>query len=128
MMRFGRGAIVVGALALGALLPLGASAPAVAQEAACPVTQAVQQLSGTGDTVTQAISVPAGLLTFTGTYQGSDNFIVWAYGVDGFQDLIFNEIGSYDGQQLIALDEPATLIFEVTAGAGTWQLDLNVIQ
>jgi len=123
-----RKAALVAALGVAGMALAGMGRPAVAQEAACPVTQAVQQLSGTGDTVTQPVSVPPGLLTISGSYQGDDNFAVWWYDMNGDRDLVFNEIGSYSGQQLVAVEQTTTLVFEVTAGMGSWSLDLTVMQ
>ena len=116
----------IGVAGMGAAMQ---GTPVAAQESACPVTQAVQQLSGVGDTVTQPVSVPAGLLTISGSYQGEENFIVWWYDLNGNRDLVFNEIGSYGGQHLVSVEATTTLVFEVTAsGGGSWSLDLSVMQ
>jgi hypothetical protein len=127
--------VIAAALAAGGMASLSGAIPAsvFAQEAYCPVTSAVQQLSGAGDTVTQAISAPAGLLTVAATHQGGSNFAVWVHDVGGGalefgdRDLLVNEIGDYDGQVLVRLEQTATLVFEVTAD-GPWALDLTVMQ
>ncbi|MGI9252963.1 MAG: hypothetical protein ACR2J8_04400 [Thermomicrobiales bacterium] len=128
-----RSLALVAALGFAGVVTMAHGAPAIAQESACPTTLAVQQLSGTGDTVTQPISVPAGLLTITGSHQGQSNFAVWVYDLNGGglefgdSDLVFNEIGAFSGQQLEKIGQTSTLVFEVTAD-GPWVLDLSVIQ
>ncbi|MFM9107304.1 MAG: hypothetical protein ACKOWF_11480 [Chloroflexota bacterium] len=130
-----RSLVVAAALGVGALGSLAAGAPGAvrAQEAYCPTVSAVQQLSGWGDSVTQSVAVPAGLLTVAASYEGDSNFAVWVHDVGGgaFEfgdsDLLVNEIGSYDGQSLTRIVQTATLVFEVTA-SGPWTLDLTVMR
>lgn len=53
------------------------------------------------------------------TNDGSSNFVVYAYG--SRQDLLVNEIGSYDGTVRI---QPDTLVFEVRS-EGSWTIDVD---
>lgn len=60
--------------------------------------------SGTSDDVTSKFVLEAGITIFYMKYTGADNFIIWMYNDTGAQtELLANEIGSYDGAQLIGV-------------------------
>jgi hypothetical protein len=88
---------------------------------------------GTTDQVTQPFNVREGHLRFDATYQGSDNFIVWIYGQDDSSDLVFNELGPYQGQRAIAVagsgDIPlgvrAGSVFLAIQGTGPWRIAVS---
>jgi hypothetical protein len=56
---------------------------------------------GTTDTVTEPFVVREGVLRVDAVYRGDGNFIVQVYGPANSSDLVFNEIGPYQGQRAI---------------------------
>lgn len=81
-------------------------------------------LRGDGDAVTGAVPLSAGLSAVRGTHGGAANFAVFAYQADGSSDLLFNEIGPYDGEAALRLDSSSTVVFEVMAD-GPWMLTIS---
>jgi hypothetical protein len=92
------------------------------------------RFEGSADTVTDPFIVREGTVRFDARYTGSSNFAVWIYGPDGSQDLVFNEIGPYEGSQVVpvagadgvAIDLRAGEAFlEVTGSDGSWRIDVS---
>jgi hypothetical protein len=77
--------------------------------------QFTSKSSGKGDAVV-VYTGSAGTITMT--HSGKENFVVTAYGGDGSQDLLVNEIGRYNGQNTVN-DGPVLL--EINAD-GAWTL------
>jgi opacity protein-like surface antigen len=60
--------------------------------------------SGTSSNVTSMFTLEVGLTIFHMNYTGTDNFIIWMYNETGTKtELLANEVGSYDGSQLIGV-------------------------
>lgn len=120
-------AISVRSLAFAAAVAVavvGDGSGAVMAQGACITAIPAGSLSGGGDAVSDPIAVPAGLLRFDASFQGTGNFVIWAYDTYGNRELIVNEIGAYDGQKLLQLDQETTILLEVTAN-GPWSIDLT---
>lgn len=64
-----------------------------------------------------------GRIQATGSYEGEGNFIVEAYPVEpGFQELVFNEIDSFEGSNTFSMNE---LGFVVVQASGPWTLEME---
>jgi hypothetical protein len=77
--------------------------------------------NGSEPTVTDSFAVPSGVLTVTATHDGDGNFSVLAYSPDGYEELLFNEIGPFNGQSALEIDPETTLILDVEAN-GAWEV------
>lgn len=63
-------------------------------------------LAGQGDTVTEPFELQAGVARFSTDYQGERHLSVWLYREqDGARELVFNEIGPYQGTKVVTLGE-----------------------
>ena len=71
---------------------------------------------GTTDAISEPFTVSAGTLRFDAVYSGNSNFIVSIYDAAGNWDLVFNEIGPYQGQRVIQVAGPGDFAIGVTAG------------
>ncbi len=71
--------------------------------------------------VTDSFAVPSGVLTVTGTHEGDANFSVLAFTPEGYEELLFNEVGTFSGQSALEVDPESTLILEVEAN-GPWEV------
>ncbi len=78
--------------------------------------------SGKGDFVTPIISIGKTNCTVTLTHNGTSNFIVKAYS-GGRRNGFVNEIGSYNGKQIVQL-KGDTVYFSIHAD-GNWTLDIK---
>lgn len=78
--------------------------------------------SGSGDFVTKRFSCASGTNVWHFKHDGSHNFIVWVYTAKGY-DLIVNEIGAYDADQIVKIPSGAAF-FEITAD-GNWEIYLD---
>lgn len=116
-----RSLVLAAALAVAAV---GSGGIAATAQEACITAIPAGSLSGGGDAVSDPIAMPAGLLRFDASFRGTGNFVIWAYDTYGNRELIVNEIGAYDGQKLLQLDQDTTMLLEVTAD-GPWSIDLT---
>ena len=111
------------ALVLGCLV----AAPTIAHsqvngqlQASARVTAGETILRGTGARVVSVYVPRNSPLVVTGTHSGQSNFIVHMV-KSGNKEFIFNEIGRYNGQALVA--EPAAGRYRVAVDAdGAWTL------
>ena len=92
------------------------------------------RFEGSSDTVTDPFIVGPGTVRFDAVYNGSSNFAVWIYGPDGTQDLVFNEIGPYEGSQVVPVAATGEFAIGLTAGEaflevtgsdGSWRIDVS---
>jgi len=89
-------------------------------------------LSGNGDSVPPPFVLDSGLVTFHMHHTGYSNFIIWLYNADGErEELLVNEIGSYDGSTLVSVSnawtaeaKPGIHYLKITAD-GSWQVDIT---
>lgn len=80
--------------------------------------------SGSGDDIVSFQLMEPGFVQFSATHNGSSNFIVWVYDIASTDRyLIVNEIGSFTGKQVEALDS-GQYVVDISAG-GDWTLDLT---
>ncbi|VVC03452.1 Uncharacterised protein [Candidatus Bilamarchaeum dharawalense] len=101
----------------------------------CPTPEAVSQaktFSGDSADVTDQIYLKKGLVLITGYYSGKHNFIVQLLDSDGANvDLIFNEIGNYDGKHATHITTDGYYRFGVEGivgwndNGGSWTLKVE---
>ncbi len=84
-----------------------------------PAPGAAITIEGSGQKVTDPITLPAGINKITLTHTGKRNFIVWAYGPNDARDLIANTIGTFTGVR--PLEGTGQWFFEVNAD-GAWKI------
>lgn len=82
------------------------------------------KIAGSGETVTDAVTLPGSISRVTLTHAGRRNFIVTAYYNDDSTDLLVNTIGSYQG--IRPLPEKGSVYFEIKAD-GAWTIDIEPI-
>lgn len=82
------------------------------------------ELSGSGQTVTDPVTLPGAISRVFLTHTGKRNFIVTAYHADGTKDLLANKIGAYEGVRSIASTQ--TVYFEIKAD-GKWTLTIEAL-
>ncbi len=85
-------------------------------------------LSGSGDTVTDAIDLQPGFIVLDANHSGSRNFIVKLYDPNGNPtELMINHIGNYNGKTFALIEQTGSYRFEITAD-GNWDLivDQNI--
>ncbi len=76
-------------------------------------------LTGEGDLVVMLTGGSFGATTIRN--QGSSNFAIIAYDEFGdYLDLLVNEIGNYDGEVLLPIDDPVVLV--IHAVGGSWSM------
>lgn len=78
--------------------------------------------AGSGDYITGLFSGAKGARIWHFKHDGSSNFVVWIYTTDGC-DLIVNEIGVYDADQVVTVPD-GFAFFEITAD-GNWEVYLE---
>jgi hypothetical protein len=85
--------------------------------------------SGTGDKISEKFLLQSGVTIFHMTHSGSSNFIVTLYNDTGnYEDLLANEIGTYDGAALVGVKtgniigtEPGQHYLQIEAD-GAWSI------
>ncbi len=91
-------------------------------------------LSGSGETVSDAIRLKAGAYRITANVDaqssyGGDGFAVVAYANGEYLDLIFNELidanGPWSGSQVLRLDSDAEVYFEISNTSSAWTLTIE---
>ena len=80
-----------------------------------------ESFSGHGDFVTPLFKSTAGAWTFT--HDGSSNFAVKVHTTSG-RRLLVNEIGPYNGTQMVEIPSDGIAMFEITAD-GNWTITKN---
>ncbi len=85
-----------------------------------------QTVAGTGQEVSPAFALEAGLTVFRMTHDGTSNFAIWLLNQDtGEQlELLANEIGAFDGAKAVGIAEPGNYVLDVTAD-GRWSADVE---
>lgn len=82
-------------------------------------------LSGTGPIASQFISLNSGLVTFSGSHDGMNTFIVELLDQNGkLVDTVVNEIGPYRGSQSISISQPGIYLLNIDADS-SWHLDVS---
>lgn len=89
-----------------------------------PPPSSAIQLSGTGQTATKPIALPAGVYVLTLTHNGRRNFIVNVFDSKGSSDLLVNEVGGFSGKKWLVGD--ATYTFDIQAD-GAWSIAFTPI-
>ncbi len=80
----------------------------------------ISDFSGKGDWVTCIFPAPDGAQSWHFKHNGDSNFVVWLWTTDG-RDLVINEIGAYDADQVITIPEGSSAFFEIKAD-GEWAI------
>lgn len=101
-----------------------ATATATPLPTATPTPIPPIEVSGSGQTVTDPLTLPGTISRITLTHTGRRNFIVTAYRADGTSDLLVNKIGAYTGVRPIVADAP--VYFEIAAD-GEWTIRIEAI-
>jgi micrococcal nuclease len=89
-------------------------------------TGQIAVVEGTTDTVTDPISVGRGPIRFEASYSGTSNFVVRAFGPDGQPQLVFNEIGPYQGERVMTIEHAGSIVLEIR-GIGSWSVSFHQI-
>jgi hypothetical protein len=112
--------------ALALLLSAAATAeePTVSAPDAASGGEVITSLDGVTDSVSDPVFLAAGRYRVTSLYLGSSNFIVWVHYSSGESDLLFNEMGSYNGQATFNLGSDAKVVFEIQ-GQGKWIVEVR---
>lgn len=84
----------------------------------------VIELSGRGQQVTRKLEMPSAINRVSLTHNGESNFIVTAFGPQGEEELLVNEIGAYRGTR--AIYSGGKWFLELTAD-GPWTLRIQAI-
>lgn len=82
------------------------------------------ELSGSGQTVTEALLPPSRVNRVSFTHQGRRNFIVRVYKSDGSDDLMVNAVGAYEGTRPLFVE--GEVYFEIDAD-GPWTVRVEAI-
>jgi len=89
-----------------------------------PPEPTANYFSGSSDTATEFVYIEQNIFEIAATHEGSSNFIVWLVDINGNEiDLLFNEIGSYEGSHYIPVTQ-GIYAFNVDAG-GAWSLTIE---
>lgn len=81
----------------------------------------VLTFSGEEPVVTPEFAAPADVLTVRASHEGDGNFSVLAYTPDGYEELLFNEIGPFSGEAAFEISAGSTVILDVDAN-GPWEV------
>lgn len=87
------------------------------------------KLTGVGKKATNLFTLEKGLRRFTMNYRGTSNFIVKlldengnaAGGSFGFDSLIANEIGNFEGSKAVKMEKTGNYLLDIT-GEGSWTI------
>ena len=93
-----------------------------------------QTITGRGADVPSPFMIESGkgAVKFTMHHDGSRNFIIWLYNVNGKrEELLVNEIGNYDGSKLVSVGgysgaEPGIHYLDVEAD-GSWSIEISYL-
>ena len=82
--------------------------------------------SGSGDDVTDALSLDEGYTVFEVTNSGDSNFAVKLHDENGGSDLLINEIGAYNGKVGTLIKTAGNYNLEVTS-SGNWTIKASQV-
>lgn len=82
------------------------------------------KIDGSGSMETWQIWLDTGVSRVSAKNYGSGNFIVWLSKGGKHQDMLFNELGAYEGETAFEVEEAGYYTFDVIA-SGTWTLTVN---
>jgi hypothetical protein len=74
--------------------------------------------------VTDPFTLDQGVFVISGTHQGSGNLAVLAYDEVGNRELLFNEVGLYQGETTLRIDTATRVILDVEAD-GPWEIGIQ---
>ena len=83
--------------------------------------------AGSGSAVFYWLDIDKGVHTVTGTHDGTRNFIVSGFPTEGifkFEQLVFNEIGIFDGEAALQVTDSGPMLIRVMAD-GNWTLKID---
>lgn len=78
------------------------------------------EFSGSGPQVI-VLELPQGRVNVTGSHSGRGNFAVWMYGASS--DLLFNEIGDFEGRQSFSATRAGSYVLAIDAD-GPWTISV----
>jgi hypothetical protein len=92
---------------------------------ATPTPSEVQHFSGSLSTVTDPFVLPKGVYVVSAKHEGEHaNFAVWVYDEAGERDLLFNELGVYEGETTLPVEAESKLILDISVD-GPWTIDIK---
>jgi hypothetical protein len=81
-------------------------------------------LTGKGQQASKPFYLSGGLTTFKMTHDGSSNFAIWLMDAKGNkQELLVNEIGSFDGSKAVGV-KTGVYLLDISAD-GNWKVDVS---
>ena len=84
-----------------------------------------QTFTGTGQQVSEFVTIPRGLTTFRITHSGSSNFIIWLLNDDGETiELLVNETGSFNGSKAVGIEQTGIYLLDIAAD-GNWSVAIE---
>lgn len=82
-------------------------------------------LSGTGQKATEKIRLQAGLANFSMKHDGSSNFSIFLLDDMGNrEELLVNEVGSFDGSKAVQIPETGNYLLDIGAD-GAWTVTIK---
>ena len=116
--------LIVATIGFMAFAAAGSATSQELPDCPTPAPSDSQQFSGTTATVTDPFVLPAGVFVVAGSHQGAGNFAVWIYDETGARDLLFNEIGLYEGETTMPIETESRVILDVEAD-GAWEISVE---
>jgi hypothetical protein len=82
-------------------------------------------LSGTGQQASQKFNLDSGLAIFNMKHTGSSNFAIWLLdNMGNKEELLVNEIGSFDGGKAVHISTAGNYVLDISAD-GPWTIDIQ---
>ena len=82
-------------------------------------------LNGNGQQATEFFNLAEGLTTFKATHNGPGNFAIILLDQNGqVIDLLFNELGAFDGSKATGVDTPGAYLLDIAAD-GDWTVTIE---
>ena len=85
-----------------------------------PTQMPMHLIDGSGTMETWEIWLDSGVSTISGRNYGTGNFVVWLSKNGKHQDMLFNELNTYEGKTAFEITDAGYYTFDVIA-SGTWQ-------
>jgi hypothetical protein len=88
-------------------------------------SQISKYLSGYGQEATESFYLQKGLARFQMKHSGSRNFVIWLMDSSGNnEELLVNEIGSFDGSKAVRIPSSGYYLLDVDA-SGSWSVSIS---